>query len=223
MPCYFALDAYRLAIMHRYEPLKRYQRWWFYVLVLIGFSFAADYTVLLIRTAVAEMFVVPGRAMWPTIKHNDRIVVDKFWKDVSNVKRGDVVVVYREGPSSELVNLRVVALPGDTVEIKDEQLILNGLEVIERYAELKGDKPLYIPKLINQDPVTIPAGSFYVLGDNRRFALDSRLLGPIPFADFYGFPSVIYWSRDYEFHGADEYSEGTPGRIRWDRIGTRLD
>lgn len=221
-PSYLAVDAFLLARQDRDVPLKGYQRWWIYILLFLAFGAANNLVAQGIRSFIAEAFEVPGRAMSPTIQHGDRIIVDKLWSNSSRLRRNDVVVFRSNGPDSPLYVMRVVGLPGDEIELRNERLIVNGVEVNDQHGVFNGPLPTHID-IANHGPITIPNETFFVLGDNRRLSNDSRLLGPIPFSAFYGTACFIYWSRDYTFPDPNDVSYAIPGAVRWDRIGRRLD
>jgi signal peptidase I len=221
-PIYWAVDAFRLARRSRDTPLKRYQRWWIYIL-LYGAIYTANYLVAhAVRSFVAEAFVVPTRSMFPTIQAGDRVLVDKLWTDPGKLRRNDVVVFRSAGPGSELFIMRVVGLPGDQIEIENERVRINGAAWNDVNGVFDVSLPPYA-ELADYGPKTVPADCFFVLGDNRRRAKDSRILGPIPLSDFYGKARLIYWSRTREFPDPQDTSHYTLGPIHWDRIGTRLD
>jgi len=221
-PIYLAVDAFLLARRNRDAPLQTYQRWWIYVL-LFGVFFSANNAVSqVVRSFIAESFVVPTRAMSPTIQAGDRMLVDRLWSRAKRLQRNDVVVFRSVGPDSPLFVMRVVGLPGDVIEIKNERVLIDGADWDDDNAVFDGPLPSHVD-LANYGPVTIPDDSFFVLGDNRRLARDSRLLGPIPLADFYGKARMIYWSQAREFPNPHDTSHYTLGSVRWDRMGTRLD
>ncbi len=117
--------------------------------------------------------------------------------------------------------MRVVGLPGDTVEIRDEKVWLNGEESSDphRYTDPEVPPP---PELSNFGPLTVPAESVFVLGDNRRRSNDSRTLGPIPFASYYARATLIYLSIERRFPDPTDTSHYESGPIRWSRIGRRI-
>lgn len=221
MPILLAVDAFFVTLRKPYAQLLRYQRWWVYVLVFLTASFIGTTISFGIRRYVAEAFIVPGRAMLPTIQHNDRILVDKLFLDPSKLNRNDLAVYWSPDPESQLQLKRIMGLPGETIEVRDERLFIDGENIADVNAYYSdGHTP--IPELTNYGPVTIPEKMYFVLGDNRRISKDSRLDGPIPFESFIGVPRVIYWSNDYEFY-SDHGRPPICGAIRWDRIGSRLD
>lgn len=220
-PLILAVDAFFLTRRKRRSQLKRYQRWWVYLLVYIALTCFGAILSHGIRIYVAEAFIMPTRSMLPTIQYNDRFLVDKFFFDSSELKRNDLAVHWTSDPEPQLVIKRVIGLPGEIVEIKNEQLFINGQRAEDEHAALLEDQ-LSIPELANCAPVTVPAGSYFLLGDNRRNSLDSRMNGPVPFDKFIGTARLIYWSNDYRFL-SDYRRQPICGAIRWDRIGQRLD
>ena len=219
---FLPVDAFLLAKQHRNAPLKRYQRWWVYLLIYFAFVAGNNVVAHTVRAFVAEAFMVPTRAMSPAIQHRDRILVDKLWFDTNPLQRNDIVVFYAEGPGSTLYVMRVVGLPDDEIEIRDECVFINGSAWDDKYAFFDGPLPPYFD-MANHGPVIVPHDCCFLLGDNRRRARDSRFLGSIPLSDVYGKARLVYWSRDYMFPNPDDASSGVRGRLRWDRIGKRLD
>ncbi len=221
-PAVMVTDAVLAARRRRDTPRKGYQRWWFYLAVPVVVIVANHIVARSLRAVVCEAFVIPTRAMAPTIQAGDRIVVDKLCVRPANLSRGDLVVFFSDGPGSPCWIMRVAGLPGDTVEVKNERIFVNGKEWAESHAVVNKHLPLH-PQSANYGPMKVPADSFFVLGDNRRLANDSRLIGPIPLRDLYGKAKVIYWSRERNFPNPQSTEQYNPGRIQWERIGMRLD
>ncbi len=226
---FLVIDAFLLARRSRNAPLKRYQRWWVYILLYVAFIAGSNALAYVFKTFIGEAFVVPTRSMSPTIMAGDRILVDKLWARSSRLQRNDVVVYRSEGPNSPLYVTRVVGLPGDLILIKNEQVFVNGTKWDDCHAVFEGPRPppIYTADhyidIANFRPFTVPRDCFFVLGDNRRRAKDSRLRGPIPLSDFYGKARVVYWSHPREFPDPNDTTHYTLGKIRWDRMGAHLD
>jgi len=220
-PLILAVDAFWLTRQNRRSQLERYQRWWVYLLLYLATTCFGAILSHSIRLYVAEAFIMPTRSMLPTIQYHDRFLVDKFSFDSSKLKRNDLAVHWTSDPKPQLVIKRVVGLPGEIVEIKNEQLFINGQQAEDTHSVLLEDQQL-IPELTNCGPVTVPADSYFVLGDNRRNSLDSRMNGTVPSSKFIGIARLIYWSNDYRFL-SDYRRQPICGAIRWDRIGQRLD
>jgi signal peptidase I len=221
IPAYFVADAFLLARRNRFAPLKRYQRWWFYVLFFFVFVLANSAVAHFIRSFIGEAFVVPTRGMSPTIQPGDRFMVDKLWCKPERIRRNDVVVFRSEGPRSPLFVRRIVGLPGDEIEIKNERVFVNGKEWDDQHAVFNG--PLPCVDMVNHKPIKVPSDCFFVLGDNRRMSKDSRLMGAIPMSDLYGIARFIYWSHEREFPDPHDTTHYVLGPIHWDRMGLRLD
>jgi signal peptidase I len=132
---------------------------------------------------------------------------------VGTPKRGDIVVfIYPEDRSKDFIK-RLIGLPGDTIEIRNKQIILNGLPWSDAHG-VNVDN-LIIPGSVqprdNFGPVTVPEGSLFVMGDNRDESYDSRFWGFVPMKEVLGKALIIYWSWNHEDHG-----------VRWNRIGSIL-
>jgi signal peptidase I len=141
-----------------------------------------------LRSTVVEARVVPTGSMLPTIQLQDRVVVDKLFCKFSDIKRGDIVVF---DPPSNIDSKgqqwikRVIGLPGETVEIKNGKVFINGRALVEPY-EL--EKPTY-----QFGPTVVTLDSFFVLGDNRNDSLDSHYWGVLPVKNIVGRAIFRYW------------------------------
>jgi len=220
-PMFLAVDAFVIARRLDEASRKWYQRWWVYIGMFFVFYSLNLFTAIIVRNCITESFVVPGRAMSPTILHMDRILVDKLWSSAETLRRDDIVVFRSTGKDSPLYVMRVLGISGETIEIKEHIVYINDEKIDDAHAFYDGtsapDK-----RLSNFGPVTIPEDSFFVMGDNRLRSNDSRMLGAIPFADYYGRAKTIFWSQDYEFPYQNDFSTGIPKDVKWDRIGTKI-
>lgn len=137
--------------------------------VAIAFIFA-----LLIRQFLFTQVTVSGQSMDPTFEHNQRLIVAKM----HSIKNFDMVIF--ESPiSDEYYIKRVIGLPGDYVVMKDDQLLINGIEYEETYIQENKDKLYDGMRLTENFEVLVPEGHYFVLGDNRQHSRDSRELGAI--------------------------------------------
>lgn len=134
---------------------------------------------VVIKTFFIQAFKIPSESMEPTLQPGDRVVVNKLSYRAHDVNRGDIVVFKRPdrapgGPSApkQLIK-RVIGLPGETVATRDGQILIDGKLLVEPY--LPEDTPTYDI----DNPVTIPDGQIWVMGDNRLHSGDSRYFGPI--------------------------------------------
>ena len=181
-----------------------------------------------LRSALADWNDVPTGSMKPTIQEGDRVVVNKLAYDLkvpfttipvfkwADPQRGDIVVLFSPVDGTRLVK-RVVALPGDRIELRDNQLLVNGqvarqspiailasddfgsTYVLDE--ELSGRKHRMmvtpdIPAVRSFGPVVVPAGSYFVLGDNRDNSNDSRFIGFIERRKIVGEAVAVAFSLD---------------------------
>lgn len=119
-----------------------------------------------IRYFIVELYMVEGPSMRPTLLNAERLVVNKFIYRFKAPERGDVLVFQYPRDTSRDFIKRVIAVPGDTIEIKDGKVFLNGQLQNETYIleKTRGSFPL----------VTVPEGTVFVMGDNRNNSEDSR-------------------------------------------------
>jgi signal peptidase I len=139
---------------------------------------------------VAQAFRVQGTSMEPLLHDGERIVVNKFVYRFHRIERGDVVVFwYPRDPSVSFIK-RVVALPGDQVEIRFGQLYVNGQRVPETYL------PAAFRDTDSFPPTEVRKGYYFVLGDHRRSSNDSRTWGEVPEKYIYGRAVFRFWPFD---------------------------
>jgi signal peptidase I len=154
--------------------------------LLHDLAIAVVVCVLLI-TYVVQAFKVQGTSMSPELKDGDRILVNKFLYYFGDIERGDVVVFwYPEDPTLSFIK-RVVALPGETVEIRSGAVFVNGALIEEPYVSGANADLRSFP------PHAVRAGHFFVLGDNRKGSNDSRSWGLVPERYVYGKAFLRIW------------------------------
>jgi signal peptidase I len=174
--------------------------------------------VLLIRAFVAQAYNIPSGSMKPTLLVGDFILVNKLVYRFSEPQRGDIVVFkYPIDPNIDFIK-RIVALPGEEVEVRNNQVFINGkpLPLIEvnREEENGVRKVIYeevLPEGIKHKvqfyedfpfskrdfgPVVVPPNHYFVMGDNRDNSEDSRYWGFLPRENIVGKAFVIYFSGD---------------------------
>ncbi len=182
---------------------------------------------LFIRTFVIQAFKIPSGSMEDTLLVGDHIIVSKFSYGVQvpkpamikvlgstvpffetrlvnawgGIERGDIVVFRFPGDRSKDYIKRVIGLPGDTVELREKVIHVNGEKWEDPYGVNKGG--LYgefSERNVNFGPYTVPEGNVFVMGDNRDRSYDSRYWGPVPVKDIKGRAFVIYWSWNRDNH-----------------------
>ena len=215
-------------------------RWWL-IIGLVVFS---------IRSSLADWSDVPTGSMKPTILEGDRVFVNKLAYDLkvpfttrhlaewSNPQRGDVVVFFSPHDGMRLVK-RVVGLPGDTIELRRDRLILNGQAVeykpmaeervrdltpVDRTRQIYATEQLpgrqhavaaipSVPAVRDFGPYRVPEGHYFMMGDNRDDSFDSRFYGPVERKRIVGQATTVVLSFDRARYWLP----------RWQRFFTSLD
>ena len=146
-----------------------------------------------VRTFVIAHFVVEGESMYSTLDTNDRVFVNKLSYRMHDPNRGDVVVLHQiTGASERDLIKRVIALPGETVEIRNCTVLIDGRVLHEPYLD---------PEVVTQNDCggdyrldgVVPEDHVFVMGDNRGGSQDSRAIGPISEDDLIGRAFVVFW------------------------------
>ncbi len=115
---------------------------------------------------------VSGLSMAPHIDSGEVVLINTMAYRIGHPARGDIVAFHHDGPTPEIFIKRIVGLPGDRVAIQNGTVVVNGAALVEPY--------VVFPDRRSFAPLTVPAGSFYVLGDNRADSDDSRFWGFVP-------------------------------------------
>ena len=152
---------------------------------------------LIVYLFVMQPHQVNGMSMHPTFKDGEYLLTDKVSFKTGEPKRGDVVVFKApeasqcpEGTGCDFIK-RIVAVPGDTVWVKNNKLYLNGEELKESY--LSDEIITKAGSYTSNGPVKVPDGSYFVAGDNRSHSSDSRAWGPVPLDKIVGKVFFRYW------------------------------
>jgi len=185
---------------------------------------------LFVRTFVFQAFKIPTGSMKPNLLVGDHLLVNKFifaptafsferaLLPMRPIQRGDIIVFkFPEEPERDFIK-RTIGLPGDTVELKNQTVFVNGQPLTEPYAHY-----LFPPAGEGQTdgfdirrkygPVTVPDGHYFMMGDNRDDSQDSRFWGFLPQSYVKGRALFIYWSFDTP-------DDGSAGGFapRWGRL-----
>ena len=205
---------------------------------------------LFIRTFVVQAFKIPTGSMEENLLIGDHLLVNKFvfgptaspleraLLPIGTIKRGEVIVFkFPVEPERDFIK-RVIGLPGETVEVKEKKVYINGKPLDEPYVHF------IEPPSTNSEfhevtsfdvrerygPVTVPANQYFVMGDNRDNSQDSRYWGFLPRENVKGKALLIYWSyeaerEDYVDDGVGATLKGLASvfahfftRTRWDRM-----
>ncbi len=172
------------------EPSSRLKALWENLQILV----VALILALLVRAYVAEPRFIPSDSMAPTLAVGDRLVVEKISYHLHPPEFGDIVVfdpplqLQRQGYKKDQAFIkRIIGQPGQTIEIKNGKVFVNGQSLQEAYI---AESPSYVMK-----PAQVPEGTFFVMGDNRNNSNDSHVWGFLPKDNIIG----RAWLRFYPF------------------------
>jgi signal peptidase I len=150
-----------------------------------------------VRTFVIAHFVVEGESMYSTLDTNDRVFVNKLSYRLHDPNRGDVVVLHQvTGASERDLIKRVIGLPGESVEVRNCTVLIDGRVLDEPYL----DPEVVTPTDCGGDYVldgVVPDDHVFVMGDNRGGSQDSRVIGPISEDDLVGRAFVVFWPQSH--------------------------
>ncbi len=134
---------------------------------------------------------VEGTSMAPLLSDQERIFINKFVYRFEAIHRGDVVVFWYPLDRTKSFIKRVIALPGETVSIRQGVVTVNGKTVPEPYV------PPQYEDVSDYGPVRVPKDSYFVMGDHRISSNDSRVFGPVASRFIYGRAVFAYWPVDH--------------------------
>ena len=167
--------------------------WIFVIVIALG-------AAMLVRVFVLQQFYISGPSMETSLFQNDRVLVNKLSYRLHDVARGDVIVFDRVTTSGGVVEhddliKRVIAVGGDSIQIKKCQVWVNGLEVEEPYLGFidEGADLNSRCRVVDMPALTVPDDQLFVMGDNRAESFDSRSFGPIPRKLVIGRAFAVVW------------------------------
>lgn len=205
---------------------------------------------LVLRLFVVDAYIIPTSSMENTLLVGDYLLVNKalYGAEIPGTNltlpairdplRGEVVVFRPPHDPSRSYVKRLVGVPGDTLEMKEKVLYINGVaqeEIYARYLDRRGDaihpsmawqsdhlvaahpRRFYAPTRDTWGPIVVPPAQYFVLGDNRDNSEDSRYWGFVGRDDIRGKPWIVYLSFERERDGS-----GVLKQLRWDRVGHRV-
>jgi signal peptidase I len=206
---------------------------------------------LFVRTFVLQAFKIPTGSMENNLLIGDHLLVNKFVDaptasslerallPIGRIRRGDVLVFkYPVEPDRDFIK-RVIGLPGETLQLKEKKIYINGTPLDEPYVHFLEEphRNAELSEVTSSDvrenygPVTVPPDQYFMMGDNRDNSADSRYWGFMPRDYVKGKALLIYWSyeserEDYEDESASATVKGLASvfmhfftKTRWDRLG----
>src|SRR5215472_10826930 len=220
------------------QKIRREALAWFWVILVF----------LLINASIGQARVIPSGSMENTLLIGDHLIMSRLGYDVGipftdihhplwRTPKRQQIVIFRPiipGETSDVIK-RVIGLPGETVDVRDGSVWINGKRLEENYTvgvTEPGDPGMFRGPLAGQSdvlPYTVPKDCYFVMGDNRGNSLDSRFAGCIPRAHIVGTPVMIYMSIDTP---SDSWGSGAitdrvaayanalvhPSEVRWRRL-----
>lgn len=180
----------------------------------------------IIRSCIIQAFEIPSGSMEDTLLVGDRLFANKFiyglkipFTDKRILKlrdpqQGDIIVFeFPEDRSKDFIK-RVIGVPGDVIQVSDKKVYVNGVRYQNPH-EVHKDAFVMPPQMGPRDyfgPYTVPAHSYFMMGDNRDNSYDSRFWGVIKDSDIKGKAFIKHWSWDHD-----------GSRVRWNRIGKLIE
>ena len=150
-----------------------------------------------------QSFYLPSTSMEPTLLRGDYITADTRWARISEPRRGDIVIYESPKEEGRLLIKRIMGLPGERISLCDSVLYIDGTPLRDDVGVYRGPRH----HSMSIEPLEIPQGHYFVLGDNRDNSADSRTHGPIPRSALHAKAGIVYWS------------VGDGLSIRWNRLG----
>ncbi len=154
-----------------------------------------------VRAYLFQPYKVQMGSMQPTLHNNDLIMVNKISYRFREPVRGDIVVFNPPGNTSSIHYIkRIIALPGERIEIKEGKVFINGIELSETYL-LHSDTPGIVKEFV------LSENEFFVLGDHRNNSMDSRDFGAVPLSNIHGKTMFQIWPlKDFQVFGQIKYN-----------------
>ncbi len=208
---------------------KAYNKWYLYIGIMIIPAFVIDPAI---KHTISEAHRIPSGAMEPTLLVGDYLYANKIIYRFKNPSRGDIVIFKYSGDGKTDYVKRLIATPGQIVEIINKKVLVDGKEIPLPVLASEGDTGPILPHYpsgshapfafnpfdgttaYNRDnfgPYKVPPDSFFVMGDNRDNSFDSRFWGTVPSSLIIGKVTTTHWSWDH-----------VNQHVRWKRIGKAI-
>lgn len=152
-----------------------------------------------LRAALLEARYIPSRSMEPTLKIDDRLLVEKVSRHLGPPRRGDIIVFNPPKSASDIKNAlikRVIGLPGEKLAIRDGKVFINGHALREPYLREPPRYPEPDWDRLGMPDGKVPYRMLFMMGDNRNNSQDSHIFGPVPLDNVVGHPFLRFWPPD---------------------------
>ncbi len=238
------LAARHAANLARSQPadynLRTYNRWYVYAALCLFVGFVAHpLNTAFVKAYVAQAYRIPSTGMAPTLLVGDHLYVRNYVRTPHAITRGQIVVFRSLTEPDAVVIKRVCGVPGDTLQMRHDTLLVDGVRQVEPYTQHVDpagdvtdssmqwqaafvtatiDGRRYVPTRSNWGPIVVPANSYFAMGDNRDNSYDSRYYGFVPSDRVMGRPLRIYFSYDRDTRSALPWLTA----VRWGRMGQRV-
>ncbi len=170
-------------------------------LEFVGFAVLALVVALGVRVFVAEPFIIPSASMTDTLEVGDRLIGEKLSYRSGDPQVGDIVTFVDPEDSSLTLIKRVIGTAGQTVELIDGKVYVDGEELSETYTDGKPSYPLDSHSSLLASnisyPYTVPDGCIWVMGDNRTNSQDSRYFGAVPVSSVTSKAVFVFWPPEH--------------------------
>jgi len=176
-----------------YEPVEEPPFSWRAILEIVQALALAVVISVVLNLFVVQVTEVRQRSMETTLEQNDRVLVSKLDYRFGGPQRGDIIVFNPPTPDATIPYVkRVIAVGGETVDLRNGNVFVNGQQV--NIPQAHGATQPQAPQVVY--PFTVPDGQIFVMGDNRTFSSDSRTFGPVPVANIIGKVILRFWPFD---------------------------
>jgi signal peptidase I len=165
---------------------KKKRKYLKYILINI---FIAAVIVTILMKFVFSAIKINGKSMSPTLEDGDRVIISKI--NIRNsIRRFDIVVMHNPRQKKKPLVKRVIALPGESIELKNGRVYINRKLLQQHFIKSPG---ALLTDPLKGEPLILKSGQFFVMGDNRNFSKDSRVFGAVPVQLIYGKATFRYW------------------------------
>lgn len=187
--------------------------WWMVAAAMATVTVVDEIGANWIGTKIGRAFTISSRSMEPGLALGDRILVDMRTAATAVPRRRDLVVFRYPVEPEKIWTKRIAGLPGETIEVRDKRLLVDGTETTGLPAVyVDADRTLASSARDTMPARTVEPNHYFMIGDNRDRSYDSRFWGTVPRADVLGTARVVYFSWD-----------GDSSTVRWSRIGKVID